>query len=199
VQKWVPRSRNHTPSQVPLAGQHNVGPTGPVSTTRHTHWQVKKFHHTTKANIPLHLKFRSARHYARTIPPPKYHAWKIADWRENLKTYNTVRLHIQFRAHHNGQWWPETCRAFLAINIVNLSHLLGHIYHLSTSVHVNRRLRSLADVEEKPEESTWAWDGKSERMLISVVRLLFALFAKKVIVDLLVIFRQVRKIEKNDY
>ena len=36
-------------------------------------------------------------------------------------------------------------------------------------------------------------------MLFSVLRLLFALFAKNVIADLLVIFRHVRKIEKNDY
>jgi hypothetical protein len=63
VQKWVPPSRNHTPSQVPLAGQHNVGTTRPVSTTRHTHWPVTKLHHTPKANTPLHLNFRSARHY----------------------------------------------------------------------------------------------------------------------------------------
>ena len=70
---------------------------------------------------------------------------------------------------------------------------------MKIGVHVNRRLRALAAVEEKTDENTWAWDGKSERMLISVVRLLFALFAKNVIVDLLVIFRHVRKIDKSDY
>jgi hypothetical protein len=48
----------------------------------------------------------------------------------HLTTYNTVRLHIQFRAPDDGQCWPETRRAFLAINIVNLSHLVGHIYRL---------------------------------------------------------------------
>jgi hypothetical protein len=53
-------------------------------------------------------------------------------------------------------------------------------------VHVNRRLRALAAVEEKADENTLVWDGKS------VVRLLFALFAKNVIAELLVIFRQVR-------
>jgi hypothetical protein len=63
-------------------------------------------------------------------PPPKHRAGNIADWRENHTTYNTVQLHIQFRAPDDGQWWPETCRAFISIKIVNLSHLVGHIYHL---------------------------------------------------------------------
>jgi len=36
-------------------------------------------------------------------------------------------------------------------------------------------------------------------MLSSVLRLLFVLFAKHVVANLLVIFRHVRKIEKSDY
>jgi hypothetical protein len=66
----------------------------------------------------------------RIVPPPKHRAWNVADRRENHTAYNTVQLHIQFRAPDDGQWWPETCRAFLTMNIANLSHLVGHIFHL---------------------------------------------------------------------
>jgi hypothetical protein len=54
----------------------------------------------------------------------------------------------------------------------------------------------MAAAEEKGDENTLAWDGNSERMLFSVVTLLFALFAKK---KKLVIFRHFRKIAKSDY
>jgi hypothetical protein len=46
----------------------------------------------------------------------------------------SVVVHIQFRAPDDGQWWPETCRAFVTIKIVNLWHLVGHIYHIYTPV-----------------------------------------------------------------
>jgi hypothetical protein len=84
---------------------------------------VKLIHRSTKTSDP-HATTQ------RIVPPPKHRAWNIADWRENHTTYNTVQLHIQFRAPDDGQWWPETCTAFLTIKIVNLSHLVGHIYHL---------------------------------------------------------------------
>jgi hypothetical protein len=54
----------------------------------------------------------------------------IADRRENHTTYNTVQLHIKFRAPDDGKWWPETYRAFLKIKTVNLLHPVGNIYHL---------------------------------------------------------------------
>jgi hypothetical protein len=70
---------------------------------------------------------------------------------------------------------------------------------IKIGVYVNRSLRILTAVEKKADESTWVWDGKSERMPNSIVRLLFALFAENIIADLLVIFRDVRKIEQRVY
>lgn len=70
---------------------------------------------------------------------------------------------------------------------------------MKIGVYVNRRLRFLTSVEKKADENTSAWDGKSEKMSISVVMLLFALLAKNTIADLLVTFRHVRKIEQSDY
>jgi hypothetical protein len=111
-------------------GVSAVGPTGPISTTTHTHRPLenstthpKLTHRSTKTSDPHATTQRIA-------PPPKHRARNIADWRENLTTYNTAQLHIQFRAPDDGQWWSETCTAFLTIKIVNLSHLVGHIYHL---------------------------------------------------------------------
>jgi hypothetical protein len=37
------------------------------------------------------------------VPPPKHRVLNIADRRENYTTYNTVQLHIQFRAPDNGE------------------------------------------------------------------------------------------------
>jgi hypothetical protein len=122
-------SRNHTPSQVPLAVQHNVGPTGPVITTIYTDRLLKNS--TTHPKLIHRSTITSDPHVTTqtTVPPPKHRAWNVADRRENHTTYNTVQLHIQFRVPDDGQWWPETCRAFLAIKIVNVSHLVGHIFH----------------------------------------------------------------------
>jgi hypothetical protein len=95
----------------------------------HQHTEAKdvitsKLHHTPKANTPLHLNFRAARHYTQHYTTTVTPCLEYIRLKREPHNLYTVRLHIQFRAPGDGQWWPETCRAFLAINIVNLSHLL---------------------------------------------------------------------------
>jgi hypothetical protein len=124
----------------------------------------KILHHTPKANTPLHLNFRAARHYTQdyttTVTPCLEYSWLK---REPHNLY-TVRLHIHFRAPDDGQWWPETCRAFLAINIVKLSHLVGHIYHIymrrislyfRKSQEASYRVNRPTTIWVKPDVKTW--------------------------------------------
>jgi hypothetical protein len=127
----VPPSRNLRPSRIPLAGQHNVGSTGPVSTTRHTHLPVNNS--TTHPKLIHRFTWTSETHATThrdsTITTTQWQEYK----RPKRGPHNlyTVRLHIQFRAPDDGQWSHETCRAIINNkNIVNLSQLVGHIYHL---------------------------------------------------------------------